>query len=100
MWQIVKELRLPYFTHDNGPIYAWPLPTPPLAGYTFLVPSGPGPNWHEEIEARNAARAEESQRVGAFIDAQERGREARNAREAAAAHEYEVAERTRRAGRG
>jgi hypothetical protein len=37
--------------------------------------------------------------MGAFYDAQEREREARNAREAAAAHDYEVAERNRRAGR-
>ena len=44
-----------------------------------------------------AARAEESQRVGAYYDAREREREARNAREAAAAQEYEVAERNRRA---
>jgi hypothetical protein len=44
---------------------------------------GPGPDWQAEIAARNKARAEESQRVGAFYDAQEREREARNAREAA-----------------
>jgi hypothetical protein len=44
---------------------------------------GPGPDRQAEIAARNKARAEESQRVGAFYDAQEREREARNAREAA-----------------
>jgi hypothetical protein len=49
--------------------------------------------------ARNKARCEESQRAGAFYDAQEREHEARNAGEAAAAQEYEVADRNRRAGR-
>jgi hypothetical protein len=43
-------------------------------------------------------RPEESERVAAFYARQEAEREARNAREAAAAQEYEVAERNRRAG--
>jgi hypothetical protein len=105
LWQpdvfIGETLRLPYFTRDNGPIYSWPSATPPLLTSSFIpVPSGPGPDWHQEIEARDAARCEESARVGAIYDAQEREREARNAREATAAHEYEVAERNRQAGRG
>src|SRR5262249_46168484 len=80
LWQpdvwVAEMLRLPFLTRKDGPIYAWPAPPPPVS-YHFLVPSGPGPNWEEEIKARNAARAEESQRVGAFIDARERERQDR-----------------------
>ena len=28
---IAEMLRLPYFTRDSGPIYAWPPPAPPLS---------------------------------------------------------------------
>jgi hypothetical protein len=63
--RIAETLRLPFFQRDRGPIFVWPPATPPAA-YTFPVPSGPGPDWHKEIEARNAARAEESRRVAAL----------------------------------
>jgi hypothetical protein len=96
---ITEMLRLPFLTRDNGQIYAWP-PAPPPVAHHFPVPSGPGPNWHEEIEARNAARAEESQRVGALIDKQHREREERERKECIATVERQVAERNRRAGRG
>jgi hypothetical protein len=95
---IAEMLRLPFFWRDSGPIYAWPPPTPPPFASSFVLP-GPGPDWQAEIAARNVVRREESAGVGAFYNAQEREREARNAREAAAAQEYEVAERNRRAGR-
>jgi hypothetical protein len=62
--------------------------------------SGPGPNWHEEIKARNAARAEESQRVAAFYEERQRERQARERREGIAAIKREVVERNRRAGWG
>jgi hypothetical protein len=101
MWQpnvwIAEELRLPFFTRKDGPIYAWPPATLPVT-YTFPVPSGPGPGWHKEIEARNAARAEESQRVGAFYDAQERERQERELKDGREAIAGEVAQRNRRAG--
>jgi hypothetical protein len=95
---IAEELRLPFFTRDNGPINAWPPWKSPLAGLTFAVPSGPGPNWHEEIKARNASLAEESQRVAALYEEQQRERQERERREGIAAIEREVVERNRRAG--
>jgi hypothetical protein len=89
-------LRLPFFTRKDGPIYAWPPATPSVA-YTFPVPSGPGPDWHKEIEARNAARADESQRVAALYEERQRERQERERRESIAAIEREVAKRNRRA---
>jgi hypothetical protein len=90
-------LRLPFFTRKDGPIYAWPPSTSPMA-YIFPVPSGPGPNWHEEIKARNATRAEESQRVAALHEERQRERQERELKEGREAIEHEVAERNRRAG--
>jgi hypothetical protein len=105
LWQpdvwIAKELRLPYFNRDNGPIYAWPLPTPsPFAYGPVMVPSGPGPDWHEEIEARDAARREESDRAFANLKERAREREEREIKEAKEAIALEIAERNRRAGWG
>jgi hypothetical protein len=34
------------------------------------VPSHPGADWHEEIEARNLARRQESERVAAYYENQ------------------------------
>jgi hypothetical protein len=93
---IAEELRLPFFTRDTGPNNAWP-PWKPLLASTFVVPSGP-PHWHEETKARNAARAEESQRVAALHEKGQRERQERERREAIAAIEQQVAERNRRAG--
>jgi hypothetical protein len=104
LWQpdviISKELRLPYLTRDKGPIYAWPRPTPPLFAASFMVPSGPGPNWHEEIEARNAARREESDRAIAYLNERAREHEERELKEGKEAIAREIAERNRRAGWG
>jgi hypothetical protein len=86
-----------FYTRKDGPIYAWPPSSPPVA-YTFPVPAGPGPDWHKEIEARNAARAEESQRVAALHEERQRERQEREQREGIAAIEREVVERNRRAG--
>ena len=103
LWQpdviIAKELRLPYyyFTRDNGPIYAWPPPPPPLFAASF-VPSGPGPNWPEELKARDAAQREERLRVIANLNERAREREERENREAKEAIAREIAERNRRAG--
>jgi hypothetical protein len=94
---IAEMLLLPTFPRESGPIYAWPAATPPLA-YTFPVPSGPRPDWHKEIEARNAARAEESQRVAALYEERRRERQERERREDIAAIEREVAERNQRNG--
>jgi hypothetical protein len=69
-----------------------------LGAYTFPAPSNPGPDWHKEIEARNAARAEESQRVAALHEERQRERQERERREGIAAIEREVAERNQRAG--
>ena len=97
MW-VAKELRLPYLTRHNGAIYAWPLPAPPLFAASFMVPSGPGPNWHEEIEARNAARREESDRAVAHLNERAREHEERLLKEGKEAIAREIAERNRRAG--
>jgi hypothetical protein len=94
---IAEMLRLPFFWRDNGPIYAWPPPTPP-AFVSCLVPSGPGPNWLEESKARDAARREESLRVVAHYEAQRREREEREFKEGREAMAREVAERNRRLG--
>jgi hypothetical protein len=69
-----------------------------FGAYTFPAPSNPGPDWHKEIEARNAARAAESQRVAALYEDRQRERQERKRREGIAAIEREVAERNRRAG--
>jgi hypothetical protein len=102
LWQpdviIAKELRLPYLTRHNGAIYAWPQPTPPLFAASFMVPSGPGPSWHEEIEARNAARGEESDRAIAHLNERAREHEERLLKEGKEAIALEIAERNRRAG--
>jgi hypothetical protein len=104
---ITEMLRLPLFQRDTGdPIYAWP--AAPTASQAFARTMLANPNFMrgpsaavtpEQIKVRNDRLAEDSQRVGAFYAAQEREREARNAREAAAAQEYEAAERNRRLGR-
>jgi hypothetical protein len=94
---ISEELRLPFFWRDSGPIYAWPPPTPPLFASSF-VPPGPGPDWHAEIKARDAARHEESLRVVAHYETQRREREEREFKEGREAIAREVAERNRRAG--
>jgi hypothetical protein len=94
---IAEELRLPFFTRKDGPSYAWPPATPPVP-YTFSVPSGPGPDWQKDIEARNAARAEENQRVAALYEERQRERQERELKEGREAIAREVADRNRRAG--
>jgi hypothetical protein len=103
LWQpdvwIAEMLRLPYFTRNNGQIYAWP-PSPPPVSYQFVVPSGPGPNWHEELKARDAARGEESDRAIAYLNERAREHEERLLKEGKEAIAREIAERNRRAGWG
>ena len=94
---IAEMLRLPFFWRDNGPIYAWPPPTPPASSFV-LVPPGPGPDWHAELKAQAAARHEESLRVIAFYESQRREREEREFKEGREAMAREVAERNRRNG--
>jgi hypothetical protein len=102
LWQpdvwIAKELRLPNFPRGNDPLYAWPPPPPPLLASDFLVPSGPGPNWHEDIEARNAARREASDRAFAALKERDREYRERQLKEGKEAIAREIAERNRRAG--
>jgi hypothetical protein len=64
-------------------VLAWPVPKPPLLS-PVMVPVMPHPdaNWHEAVEARDRARAEESQRVLAYYAAQAQAREKREAAEA------------------
>jgi hypothetical protein len=73
LWQpdvwIAKELRLPHLIRDNGAIFAWPLPTPPLFAASFVALSGPRPNWQEGLKARDALRHEESLRAIAHLNA-------------------------------
>jgi hypothetical protein len=71
---VAEMLRLPFFWRDSGPIYAWPPPTPPAFASSF-VPAGPGPDWHAELKARDAARHEESLRVIAHYKERDRQRE-------------------------
>jgi hypothetical protein len=95
---IAEMLRLPFFWRDSGPIYAWPPPTPPLSASGLWVPPGPGPDWQAEIKARNAAQREESERVIAHYEAQQRERRDRELKEGKEAIAREVAERNRREG--
>jgi hypothetical protein len=94
---IAETLRLPYFTRDKGPIFAWPPPTPPVF-VSCLVPPGPGPDWHAEVKARDAARREESERVIAYYNERARERQERELKEGKEAMAREVAERNRRNG--
>jgi hypothetical protein len=94
---IAEMLRLPFFWRDKGPIYVWPPPTPP-AFVSFVVPSGPGPNWLEESKARAAAQRKDSERAIAFYESQRREREEREFKEGREAMAREVAERNRRNG--
>ena len=66
--------------------------------YQFVVPSGPGPNWWEEFEARDAPLREERLRVIADLNERARKREERELKEGKEAIAREVAERNRRAG--
>jgi hypothetical protein len=93
---IAEMLRLPFFWRASGPIYAWPLPTPPVFVPSFVLP-GPGPDWHAELKARDAARNEESLRVIANLNARAREREERELKEGKEAIAREIAERNRRA---
>jgi hypothetical protein len=68
--------------------------------YQFPVPSGPGPNWWEEFEARDAALREERLRAIAHLNERARQREEREEKEAKEAIAQEVADRNRRAGWG
>jgi hypothetical protein len=90
-------LRLPFFWRDNGPIYAWPPPTPPLLA-SIVVPPGPGPDWQADIKARNAALREESERLIAHYRQRDRERQERELKEGKEAIAREVAERNRRNG--
>jgi protein involved in temperature-dependent protein secretion len=63
-----------------------------------MVPSGPGPNWREELKARDAARREESDRAIAYLNERARQREEREIKEAKEAIALEIAERNHRAG--
>jgi hypothetical protein len=94
---IAQELRLPAFPRETGPIYAWPPPTPPLFA-SILVPPGPGPDWHEELKARDAAFREERLRVIANLNERDRVRQERELREGKEAIAREIAERNRRNG--
>ena len=94
---IAETLRLPAFPRETGPIYAWPPPTPPVFVPSFVLP-GPGPNWHEEIEARNKARCEESERAFAALKERDREYRERELKEGKEAIAREIAERNRRAG--
>jgi hypothetical protein len=89
-------LRLPAFPRETGPIMAWPPPPPLVSVSTFVLP-GPGPDWHAELKAGDAARREESLRVIAHYKERDRQREEREAAEARAASERER-ERLRRQG--
>jgi hypothetical protein len=105
LWQpdvwVAKELRLPYLSRHNGAIYAWPPAMPsPFADVPVMVPSGNGPNWHEELEARGAARGEESDRAIAHLNERAREHEERELKEGKEAIAREIAERNRRAGWG
>jgi hypothetical protein len=98
---IAEMLRLPFFWRDSGPIYAWPLPTPsPFADVPVTVPSGPGPNWHEELKTRDAAQREDSLRGIAYYKERDRQRQERELKEGKEAIAREIAERNRRAGWG
>jgi hypothetical protein len=72
--------------------YDWPPADPPI-DFASLVPaalmSGPGPDWHEAIDARNAARAADAKRVSDFYVRQQAEKDARD-------HAQEKAERAAR----
>lgn len=74
---LMTELKLPNF---NSVGLAWPPPQPnwavdTVAGMRF--PPGPSENWHEDIAARNAQRAEDAKRMAKFYADQAQEREAR-----------------------
>jgi hypothetical protein len=94
---IAEMLRLPHFIRDKGPIYAWPLPTPPVFA-SMVVPPGPGPDWQAEIKARNAAEREASERAISHLKERDRQRRERELKEGKEAIAREVAERNRREG--
>jgi hypothetical protein len=94
---LAEELRLPFFWRDNGPIYAWPPPTPPPL-VSIIVPAGPGPDWEAGIKARNAAEREANERHIAQLRERARERQERELREGKEAIAREVAERNRRNG--
>jgi hypothetical protein len=63
---------------------------------SFVLP-GPGPDWHAELKARNAARHEESLRAIAYYNERDRRREEREAAEAREENDRQI-ERRRRDG--
>jgi hypothetical protein len=63
MFGSLSSCAYPTFARGNGPVLAWPLPAPSVFATSFMVPSGPGPDWHEGLNARDAARHEESLRA-------------------------------------
>jgi hypothetical protein len=67
---ITKELKLPDW--DQPTKLAWPPHRP--SNWSSVTPAmhHPGADWHSEIEARNLARRQESERVAAFYEAQQR----------------------------
>jgi hypothetical protein len=94
---IAETLRLPAFPRETGPVLAWPPPPPPVSVSSFVLP-GPGPDWHAELKARDAARREESLRVIANLNERARERQERELKEGKEAIAREVAERNRRNG--
>jgi len=94
----LKELRLPHLVRSDG--YAYPPPQPTLAqemarammaNPSLFNPPGPGPNWHEEIEARDRKILEENRRQIAEAEARQRAREESEAAEARKAQEADRA---------
>jgi hypothetical protein len=78
---VAEELQLPDW--ERSTVLAWPVPHRPLfsPGMVPLMPHADA-NWAEALEARDRARAEESQRVLAYYAAQAKAREEREAAEA------------------
>jgi hypothetical protein len=73
---IAKSCALPDWTHSSKG--AWP-PHRRSSDWSSVTPAihHPGADWHTEIEARNLARRQESERVAVYYEGQQRARDER-----------------------
>jgi len=98
LFSLMSDLKLPRWKFDDDGDryqYAWPPPQPSLAAQMAsaqMPRSIAGPDWHSLIDERDRQRREESERLSAFYEKQEREAEKRREaelREAREAHRRE-----------
>jgi hypothetical protein len=94
---IAKELRLPSFPRDDGPIYAWPVTVSWSQAFARSMSANPnmmrGPSaavTPEQIKERNEALQREGERVIAHYKERDRQREEREIAEARASNDREM----------